>query len=212
MDQLCNQLLGIANAASPKWSRTFRKRVSKAVYCMHRSRVLTRMLAAVETDSIFSSTDQVTLMPVEESPTAVLMGQSDVPEWSSDVIVASDHRQGVMRTWWSRHAAADHAEADRRRRRQLPAILACDADPQTDDATDEENDRLAVWWNMYVLHSKQRKHPYLDGLRTSRNDLLRRELRNGIAPGEVSYQCPFCGFMTPTVTPFLVQHWLTHES
>ena len=207
MDQLCNQLLGIANAASPKWSRTFRKRVSKAVYCMHRSRVLTRMLAAVETDSIFSSTDRVTLMPVEESPTAVLMGQSDVPEWSSDVIVASDHRQGVMRTWWSRHAAADHAEADRRRRRQLPAILACDADPQTDDATDEENDRLAVWWNMYVLHSKQRKHPYLDGLRTSRNDLLRRELRNGIAPGEVSYQCPFCGFMTP----FLVQHWLTHN-
>ena len=137
-------MLGIANAASPKWSRTFRKRVSKAVYCMHRSRVLTRMLAAVETDSIFSSTDRVTLMPVEESPTAVLMGQSDVPEWSSDVIVASDHRQGVMRTWWSRHAAADHAEANRRRRRQLPAILACDADPQTDDATDEENDRLAV--------------------------------------------------------------------
>ena len=41
MDQLCNQLLGIANAASPKWSRTFRKRVSKAVYCMHRSRAST---------------------------------------------------------------------------------------------------------------------------------------------------------------------------
>ena len=67
--------------------------------------------------------------------------------------------------------------------------------------------KMIVWWNMYVLHSKQRKHPYLDGLRTSRNDLLRRELRNGIAPGEVSYQCPFCGFMTP----FLVQHWLTHN-
>lgn len=208
MVKLCNQVLGLANSSAPKWSRTFRKRVSKAVYCMHRSRTLTRMLAAVEADSIFSPAHHATMMPTEESPTAVVMGQSESPVWSSDVIVASDHRQGIFRTWWSRQAAADHAEAEHRLRQQLPSTIADARGAQVGDDSNEDNDRRAVWWNMYVLHANHKKHPYLDGIRTSRNDLLRRELRNGIAPGQLSYECPFCGF----TTPFLVQHWLVHNN
>ena len=69
-------------------------------------------------------------------------------------------------------------------------------------------DRRAVSWNQYVLHSRHMKHPYLDGIRTRRDVLLRRELRNGMNIRQPCYICPFCGFQTP----FLVQHWLTHAT
>ena len=202
MVQLCDTLTGNVNSAAPKWSQTYRKRVSKAVYQMHRSRTLIRMLAAVESRSAFNlepDHDQ----SMQDSPTAAHMASPDAPSWSNAVIVASDHRQGVLRTWLSLSAASEYTRTALWQAHHVPIQIGDTNDPVPSNDSAAADDRRAVWWNMHVLHAKQRQHPYLDGLRTSRNDLLRRELRNGVAPGQLSHVCPFCGFETP----FLVQHW-----